>query len=187
VGYGANQIREQLGDGRRFGVQLVYSIETQPLGTWGAIRRAKRWIKKPDFLVLNGDSWFDVNLEELLVFHRAKDAAATLALLQVHQPTRYGSVRVDGQGKVLEFVEKGSEASGLVNAGVYAFRREVFGLVSPTTRSLEQEVFPALAGKGLYGFRGEGFFVDIGIPEDYKKLRRDPRLWLRALGCGDRA
>lgn len=184
AGYLARQIQDRLGKGEKFGLRLDYSLETQPLGTWGAVRHARKWVQGSDFLVLNGDSWVDVDLRQFLHFHRTKGAVASIALANVSPAGRFGSVRLDanGNGKIVEFNEKEAGAKAtLVNAGVYVFAERVFQVAPPTATSLEREVFPALVGKGLYGLVVPGKFIDIGLPEDYKRVCRDPEAWLGKL------
>ncbi len=185
VGYRSRQIQEHFGDGEKFGVRLIYSIETEPLGTWGAIRQAKQWTGPSEFLVVNGDSWVDVDLRQLLEFHRTKRALASLALVQVENPARYGSVKLDSDRKILDFTEKSTGGATLINAGVYVFSQEIFSAVPAKVRSLEKEVFPVLVGKQMYGLPVQGLFIDVGLPEEYKYLCRNSSLWFRALGICD--
>ena len=184
-GYRSRQIQEHFGDGEKFGIRLIYSTETKPLGTWGAIRQAKQWAGQSEFLILNGDSWLDLNLRQLLEFHRTKRALASLALTQVENPARYGSVKLNTAGKVVDFTEKNSNGAMLINAGVYVFSQEIFSAAPARARSLEKEVFPALIGKQLYGLPVQGLFIDIGMPKEYNHLCRNSSAWLRALGIRD--
>ena len=183
AGYGAGQIKEYFGEGDAFGIQITYSVEDEPLGTWGAIRLAGQQIKG-QFVVLNGDSWLQVDLGRLLEFHRRKKGVCTIAAVEVANSSRFGSMRMDGAGRVTEFSEKQREGSSLINGGVYVFSREIFGAVPPTTGpcSLEKEIFPALIPREIYGMPVKGYFVDIGVPEEYKRLLQDARGWMKALG-----
>ncbi|HZB87653.1 MAG TPA: nucleotidyltransferase family protein [Terracidiphilus sp.] len=152
---------------------IRYSVEDSPLGTAGAVKNAEAAIGGERFFVVNGDSLADVSLASLLAFHREREAAATIATVDVDDAARYGSVAMDGEGRVTGFAEKGAASGpGRVNAGVYVMERAVLEII-PAGRaySLEREVFPALIGpalhgKGLYGFSTNGSFIDIGVPED---------------------
>jgi NDP-sugar pyrophosphorylase family protein len=184
AGYGAGQIMEYFGQGDAFGVQLTYSVENEPLGTWGAIRLAGKEINHPQFVVLNGDSWLQVDFCRLLDFHRQKGGVASVAVVEVDNSSRFGSIRLDASGRVMEFLEKQQEGTTLINGGVYVFSQEILGAAAPTTDvcSLEKEIFPALIPRGVYGMPVKGYFVDIGVPEEYKRLLRDARSWIEVLG-----
>jgi D-glycero-alpha-D-manno-heptose 1-phosphate guanylyltransferase len=182
AGYGARQIKEYFGQGNAFGVQLRYSVEDEPLGTWGAIRLAGGQISSPHFVVLNGDSWLQVDLCRLLEFHRQRKGVLSVAAVEVDNSSRFGSIRLDRSGRVTEFVEKRGEGAALVNGGVYAFSREVFEVTGSTKAgSLEREILPALMPQGVYGMHVKGYFVDIGVPEAYRRLLSDARSWIEAL------
>jgi len=172
VGYMGGFIREYFGDGECIGLTLEYSEEEETLGTGGALRQGVSYCRSESILVLNGDSWCDVNLTELLEWHITKKAKGTLLLTRVDDPTRYGQVHVSQYSEILEFLEK-SEAqasAGWVNAGAYIFSRHLVETISPGgVVSLEREVLPSWVGQGLFGYRGKGQFVDIGLPESYAK------------------
>ena len=166
------------------GMRLRYSIETTPLGTAGALRNLRSMLDGEEFLVLNGDSIFDVDLRQMLSFHRRHRAETTLALASPPEAGRYGSVRLDSRGRIKAFVEKraaglpgrGGQPSGpkWISGGLYIMSRAVFRHI-PGQRevSLEKEVFPRLIGGPFYGFPSKGYFIDIGVPEDYQKARAE--------------
>jgi NDP-sugar pyrophosphorylase family protein len=169
VGYRAEQIRELYPEGSG-DPEIRYSVENEPLGTAGAVKNAEGLIDAERFFVLNGDSLADVSLAELLAFHCKHSAQATLATVTVDAAARFGSVLLDADGRVTGFLEKSAiTASGPqnVNAGIYVLERAVLARI-PAGRavSFERELFPALAGSGLYGFQTNGSFIDIGVPED---------------------
>ena len=189
VGYKAEKIQEYFGKGDRLGVRIKYSCEWENLlGTGGALRLAQPLISGDVFLVLNGDSFFNINLKTLVAYHQEKKAIATMALAVVKDKKRFGTVDVNWKGEIVRFVEKGEAgASGLVNGGIYVFRREVLNLIPEGRQvSLEHEVFPNLIGKGFYGVPFRAFFVDIGVPEDYLRLQADPSLLLMAVGLKEK-
>ncbi|SRR5579884_257657 len=181
AGYRAAQIRDYFGDGASWDVELAYSIEEQPLGTWGAIHQAAECFGHSAFLVLNGDSWLDVDLMQLARFHVLHNSIATLALVEVNESSRFGRVEIDNQSKVTRFSEKAGHGPGLINGGIYLFSREVFSLAPKSATSLEHDVCPKLIAHGLYGLPTKGYFVDVGIPEEYNRLRQCPDPWLQAL------
>lgn len=174
------------------GIRLRYSVENTPLGTGGALGNLRSMLDGKEFLVVNGDSIFDVDLGQMLSFHRRHRAETTLALASPLETGRYGSVLLDARGRIKAFVEKQAEAppnkSGrhhlpqLVSGGVYIMSKAVFRHI-PRRRevSLEKEVFPRLIGGPFYGFASKGYFIDIGIPEDY--LRASVELMERFAAC----
>jgi NDP-sugar pyrophosphorylase family protein len=187
AGYGAHQVEEYFGGGDAFGLEITYSVEDEPLGTWGAIRLAEKQINDPYFLVLNGDSWLQVDLSRLLDFHRKKGAICSIAAVEVDNPSRFGSIRLDISGRVTEFVEKGKAGTNLINGGIYVFSREAMK-ASPSIMnsfSLEKDVFSALIPDGIYAMPVRGYFIDIGVPEAYKHLLLNARNWIETLGIRD--
>jgi NDP-sugar pyrophosphorylase family protein len=169
VGHRGDLVRDYFGTGAAWGLNLGYSQETELRGTAGALKLAEHQLGS-DFVVLNGDSLFDIPLAELIAFHAARGAVATLALARTDQPERFGNVEIDDRGCVLRFAEKRqSGRGGLINGGVYVFRRQVLDMV-PVGRpvSLERAVFPALVGHGLWALPFDGFFLDIGLPESFR-------------------
>ena len=119
-GYLPTQIQEHFGDA--YGdLRLEYKVEEEPLGTGGAIRFAAEGIDEP-FFALNGDSLRETDLDALVAFHRERSARATILLTPVEDPTRYGLVRVNGDGRVVSFLEKPRPEeidTNLINAGLY--------------------------------------------------------------------
>jgi NDP-sugar pyrophosphorylase family protein len=181
VGYRAAQIQDYFGRGNHFGINVAYSLESEPLGTWGAVRQAMEQFPGEHFLVVNGDSFLQIELKALLDFHLKKQALATLAVLAVHDSSRFGVIRMAGDGRISEFSEKRSKGSALINGGVYCLSREVLKVAPKSAASLEREVFPALAGLSLYGMAVRGYFVDIGIPREYQRLAADAENWIKSL------
>lgn len=179
VGYRAEQIRELFpsGSGRP---RVAYSVEPEPLGTGGAVKYAEPRIVGDRFFVLNGDSLAGVSLAEMLAFHVAHGAQATLATVPVAAAGRYGSVDTDARGRVTGFREKDAAASGpqAINSGIYLMERELLELFPAACAvSLERTVFPALAGRSLYAFSSSGSFIDIGVPEDFERAQTQIPAW----------
>jgi D-glycero-alpha-D-manno-heptose 1-phosphate guanylyltransferase len=172
TGYMAEKIKRYFGSGNKFAVRVRYSREDEPLGTGGALKLAESLISDP-VLVLNGDSYVEWKLVPMLELFTAKDAAIVLVLHAVADVTRYGSVALDHDGRITQFVEKGVRAGpGLINAGVYLLRKEIVrDLPEGQAISLEREVFPRLLDRGVYGLVCTGLFIDIGIPDDFNRAQ----------------
>ena len=172
-GFMAEGVRRVLGDGHELGARIRYVEEPEPLGTGGAVRDAGDLLDHR-FLMLNGDVLCDFDLSAQLAQHEETGATATLALYPVEDPSMYGLVRLNDDGSVGEFLEKPSSDadeldSNLINAGAYVLERSVLDAMPPpgTNISIERDVFPGLVGRGLHGFIGEGYWLDIGTPERY--------------------
>jgi NDP-sugar pyrophosphorylase family protein len=172
-GYLADQIESTFRDGRAWDVAIDYSREQEPLGTAGAIKLAQRHLQgSSEFLVLNGDSFLEMDFANLIEFHRGQNGIASLAVVPVPDAARYGTVRVGAGRQVTAFFEKtGVNASGLVNAGVYVFDRSIFDYIPDGQVSLEKEVFPRVLDRGVYALEQSGVFIDIGTPEDYARAQ----------------
>jgi mannose-1-phosphate guanylyltransferase len=166
-------------DGRCADIPLTYAVEPEPLDTAGAIRFAADEAGIDEtFLVLNGDVLTDLAVDELVAFHRASGAEGTVSLTPVDDPSRYGVVPTDADGRVTGFVEKppaGEAPCNWINAGTYVLEPSVLDRIEPGRRvSVEREVFPAMADAGtLFGFRSEAYWVDTGTPETYLGVQLD--------------
>jgi mannose-1-phosphate guanylyltransferase len=175
-GYLPTQIQEHFGDA--YGeLRLEYRIEEEPLGTGGAIRFAAQGLEEP-FFALNGDSLRETDLDALVAFHRERGGRATILLTPVEDPSRYGLVRVHGDGRVLSFLEKPRPEeidTDLINAGMYVLEPDVLDLIPPDRPvSIEREVFPQLVGEQtVHGVALAGYWLDIGTPEAYLQAHRD--------------
>ena len=175
-GYLPHQIGSAFG-ANHGSLTLEYAVETQPLGTGGAIGFAGRELSGT-FFALNGDSLREADLSELVSFHRSTGAKASILLTPVADPSRYGLVRIEGDGRVESFLEKPRPEdidTDLINAGLYVLEPEVLDLV-PEGRavSIEREVFPRLAEEGsVFGVALPGYWLDVGTPESYLQAHRD--------------
>jgi NDP-sugar pyrophosphorylase family protein len=167
LGHRGEDFVRHFGDGDRFGVVVRYAQEATPLGTAGAVLTAAAAVRSDPFLVLNGDSYCPCDLRRVAASHQARAAEATLVVTEVPDAGRYGRVELDDAGRVSAFREKEAGGGpGSVNAGIYVVNRAALSLIPPGKPcSLEREVFPALCGKGLYGFPVAAPFLDIGTPE----------------------
>jgi D,D-heptose 1,7-bisphosphate phosphatase len=163
AGYKAESIHARFDGTIRGRARLAVALEEAPLGTAGALVHAAGRLQER-FLLLNGDSFFDFNILDLVA--RAKDSLVHMALRADVVGDRYGRVALDG-GRVRSFIAPGQGATGPVNAGVYVIDRSIVGRVDKLPASLEQDVFPALAANGaMTGTAYRGYFIDIGIPDD---------------------
>lgn len=174
VGYKREMIKSYFGIGDQWDVQITYSEEDIPLGTGGALKKAAQLIDDKQFVVMNGDSFLDIDFAKFINFHKSKQAMATLALAYVEDVGRYGKVEIDGNRDVQRFIEKGASGEGFINGGIYIFNRNVIDIIPDGNVSIEKDILPLFIGRGLYAMPVNGFFVDIGIPESYLKICRDP-------------
>ncbi len=151
-------------------LHLIYSQELSPLGTGGALRLALDHIKSDAVLVMNGDSFCEISMDDFWISHFDRYADATIALTQVSDTSRYGRVEVDNAGKVLNFAEKGDTTGvGWINAGIYLIKRELISEIrNDQAISLEKEILPTwIQDKRVYSYRTQGKFIDIGTPTSY--------------------
>ena len=173
TGYMAERVEQELGPDWH-GMQLVYSPETEPLGTGGAIAKAMPRLRGDAFFVLNGDTFLALDYAAL---DRAADAAGRsmcMALAAVPDVARYGAVVVE-DACVTGFREKGQPGPGFINAGVYRLRRDVQARFPATANfSFETDVMAGLVAAGqVSAFEQTRRFIDIGVPEDYERAQTE--------------
>jgi D-glycero-alpha-D-manno-heptose 1-phosphate guanylyltransferase len=170
IGYMAEQIIEEYGRNREYPFEIHFSIEEKLLGTGGGIKKALSLTTTEQVLVLNGDSYAEVDLNEFVAFHDKIGAAMTMAVVSVDNANRFGRVFLDKAGRVVSFQEKSADGEGgYINAGVYLFERRLFDSITMDSAiSLERELLPQFIKKGIYGFLTKGKFLDIGTPESYR-------------------
>lgn len=179
VGYKAETIRTYFGDTYE-GLSIIYMEEHEPLGTGGGIYHAISLADGPAY-VLNGDTFFDVNLKELLAFYKEKDADIALGLKRMNNFDRYGTVELNSEARIGKFTEKQFLAEGLINGGVYVMSKTCFSRIEdeqeallPRKFSFEKDVLEKHINLlGLYGKVCDGYFIDIGIPQDYEQAQAD--------------
>ena len=179
LGYKYEVVTDWVGRQRDFHGEVAFSIEDSPLGTGGAIRKALACVEREDVLVLNGDTFFDVDLERFRVFHRQSGLPVSLALKPMERFERYGNVEMGAGGKIEAFHEKKYCDKGYINGGVYMVNRdEKLFCGCPEKFSFETDILQQKVQSGcLNGFVSEGYFIDIGIPEDYEKANNDFADW----------
>jgi mannose-1-phosphate guanylyltransferase len=178
--YRASMFTEAFGDGSAFGLSLEYVTEETPLGTGGAIRNAAAALDgAPDdpVLVLNGDILSGHDIGAQVALHVAREAAVTLHLTEVEDPTRFGCVPTDKNGRVTAFLEKTpNPVTNRINAGCYVFRRSVIDAIPEgEVVSVERETFPSLidVGELVLGYHEESYWLDVGTPAAFVQGSRD--------------
>jgi D-glycero-D-manno-heptose 1,7-bisphosphate phosphatase len=171
AGYLGEQVSEWTHQARLDGCRLRHIIEEQPAGTGGALWLARDRLQ-PDFALLNGDSWMDMDFADLRRRFRAAGSRLHVALRAVEDAGRYGVATLQGD-RIASFAERPAGAGGgLINSGVYWVDRSLVALCGPPPRSLERDVMPELCRRGeVSGHEVGGFFIDIGIPEDLARAR----------------
>lgn len=179
VRYRAGDIMAHFGDGSRFGVEMQYRVEEEPLGTAGAVKNCRDFYGGEDFLVISGDAACDFRLSRLMEEHKRRGAAVTLSLCRHSEPLSYGLAVTDGEGRIRSFVEKpdwSRVVTDLVNTGIYVISPRIMELV-PEGREFDfaKDLFPLLLSRGelLLGLPMEGYWCDVGSPLSYYRCCAD--------------
>lgn len=165
-----------------FPFEFDYAVEEEPLGTGGGIKLAMSKVKGDEAVILNGDTFFDVDLNQLIDAHHAQAwAMISISLKPMKNFDRYGTVLTDETGRIIRFNEKQPCKEGIINGGVYVLNNDrtiYFNLSSQF--SFETEVLQKKCGETgyLYGVIQDGYFIDIGIPEDYQRAQRELKGWI---------
>ncbi len=165
-----NKIRESFGDGSRFGIQLEYSEEKNPLGTGGALRKAQGKIKSSPFLVIHGDIVTDIDVKELLAYHQDLGNIVTIALKPLKDTRAFGQISLKGH-LVTEFHRnKQAREKNLVNTGVYVCNQEIFNYFPKKTKFNFEDVLAELSQrKFVSGYVFDSMWFDVGTNEDYSR------------------
>lgn len=172
VSYRAEQMEKELSEeAKKLGVKLIFSHETEPLGTAGPLALAKDILcsNNEPFFVLNSDIICEFPFKELVEFHRNHKKEGTIVVTKVEEPSKYGVVVYDENGRISNFIEKPQEfVSNKINAGMYILNPSVLSRIKLQPTSIEKEVFPFMAQDGeLYAFELKGFWMDVGQPQDF--------------------
>ena len=179
LGYRPDAFTNAYPDGVIAGVRSTYAVEPTPLDTAGAIRFAAAFGGVNDtFVVLNGDVLTDFDISGLVDFHKERGAEGTIALTPVDDPSSFGVVPTEPDGKVTAFIEKpprDDAPTNLINAGIYILEPSVLGRIAPDIRvSIERETFPAMVSDGtLYAQGSDAYWLDTGTPDAYLRAHRD--------------
>ena len=175
----ASLVRNYFGDGQEVGMSLQYATEDMPLGTAGSVKNAEDALRDGPFLVISGDALTDIDLSEMVRFHRENGALVTVGLTRVPNPLEFGIIIVDDDGRIQRFLEKptwGQVFSDTVNTGIYVMEPEVLAEV-PVGEMVDWsgDVFPRLLKQGapLFGWIADGYWEDVGTHESYLKAQAD--------------
>jgi mannose-1-phosphate guanylyltransferase/phosphomannomutase len=174
----ASQVRNYFGDGSDMDVDLAYATEPTPLGTAGSVRNAAEMLGET-FMVISGDALTDIDLNEVVGFHRRRGALATVVLKRMPNPLEFGIVITQEDGRIERFLEKphwGQVFSDTINTGIYVLEPEVFEHIPDGQPSdFAADVFPKLLGQGapLFGFVADGYWEDVGSLEAYQRAHQD--------------
>lgn len=168
AGYARQQIKEYAHQ-RRY--DLTFSDEEEPLGTGGALKKARGLIKSDPFMVVNGDSICEVDFKTFMGYHVSKKGLLSIVLTKSRETEDCGSVSVNASGQLTSFKEKAGDNSGWISAGIYSMNQDSFSFMpDQKTFSLEYYLFPNIIKKApCYGFLTESPVIDIGTPERYEK------------------
>ena len=181
LGYMGEQIEAYFQSGEDYGLSISYSYEDSPLGTGGAIRNALSKVSGENVLVLNADTYFHTDYESLLREQLKNKAAMTIASRKIEDISRYGAILKDESGRILRWNEKMSSDQvetprpGEINGGIYVMQKSLIEKIPEGKQSLENDCIPAWLEDGLYlqAIPSDGYFMDIGIPEDYAQFKED--------------
>ncbi len=171
-----DRIKEYLGSGEKFGLDIKYVYAFTGQGTAHALKQAEKFVESESFLVTNGDELKDISIHKFSEFHNQNNAFITIALTTVTDPSQYGVAKMDGF-KILEFIEKPKREeapSNLISSGTYIMNKKVFSMIPAGEKSfgwmLEKDIFPKIADKGeLFGYVFSGQWFDTGTFERYEE------------------
>ena len=173
VGYLHEKIEEFFGTQYK-SLEIDYAVETEPLGTGGGILFAMSKCETDNVLVINGDTMFKVDLDAFEQFHQDKEGLLSIVLREVEDVSRYGSVVMDSDNRITLFAEKQlSSGRGYINGGVYLIHRDLFAKYpQPEKFSFERDLMTQFyTQEPFYAMPSDGYFIDIGIPEDYARAQ----------------
>ena len=173
------EISNYFGDGAKFGVRIIYSHESELLGTAGAVKKMETELRDGAFIVFYGDNLVRMDFAPLVGFHQAHRAVATMALFASPEPWTGGVVETDSNGRVVRFVEKPDPkqvSTNLISAGIFVVEPLVLDVI-PAGRSYDfgRDVFPKLLAEGqpVYAMQPEAYIQDVGTPERLAKAQHD--------------
>jgi NDP-sugar pyrophosphorylase family protein len=168
-------IKDYFGDGSKWGISISYSYEELLMGTAGGVKNVEGFFEGQTFLVMSGDALTDINLTEVMDFHKKKGGIATLVLTEVDDPSQYGVVLLDEEKRIIGFQEKplsGEEKSSLANSGIYVFETDIFNdIPEKAFYDFGKNVFPDLLLRQIpyFGFKHNQYWNDVGGLEEYQR------------------
>jgi mannose-1-phosphate guanylyltransferase len=178
LGYLPDIIEAHFGNGADIGISLQYSQEHKPMGTAGAIKLLQKHLKST-FIVCNGDIFTNLDITKMLSFHRERKAKTTIFLTPVENPSAFGAVETDHDGRVCQFLEKPAPSqvtSNWINGGIYLLEPEVLEAIPRDHHFMfERGLFPHLVDSGVpvYGYKDHPYWLDMGTPQSYLRLHND--------------
>lgn len=172
VGYKKEKIMDYFGQKYK-GCKVIYSEEDEPLFTGGAIKKALKKCQDENIFIVNGDTFFDVNLLDMLDNHRKNNSELTIATKRMKNFDRYGTI-IEDNGKIINFIEKKKQINGIINGGIYLIQKDLLLTFQNEKFSFETEFMEKKVNVlKIYSYLSTGYFIDIGIPEDYLKAQLD--------------
>jgi len=172
VGYKWETIKDFFGNHYKE-IYIEYAVEKELLGTGGGVKNAFRFIDNKESFILNGDTFFDIDLYRFYELHNSKSSKFSIALKKMEKADRYGSIVIDNNNRIVSFKEKGMSSNVLINGGIYVINKDFYIKLKKEAKfSLEKDVLETCyKDYQFYGFPFESFFIDIGVLEDYEKAR----------------
>lgn len=176
VGYKHEMIEQAIGTNYQ-GLSIIYAIESEPRGTGGGLKLALEKTKTDDIIVCNGDTIFEIDLHLLIKKHFENTSNCTIALKNMENVDRYGNVVIDDEGKIIAFHEKAFREKALINGGIYCIKRGILTHYPVNTPfSFETNYLEnGTKAKKIFGVVFDNYFMDIGVPEDYKQFELDKK------------
>ncbi len=178
IGYMADIIEEDLGDGQLFGVHIEYVYEEKRLGTAGGVKNAEEFLKDEPFMIVGGDHVMDLSLRNMYRFHETNDAMITIGLMSIDDPREFGIADMDVNNRIHRFLEKpgpGEIFSNLASTGIYMCSPEIFDWIPEGKQyDFAKDLFPALMSKGekINGMLKRGHWTDVGSSTAYRQAQR---------------
>lgn len=174
VGYKFEVIKDFFGNKYK-DIDIYYAIEEISLGTGGAIKNALPGVYGDEVFVINGDTFFDINLKDFYNLHKSRNSKLSMALKYMNFTDRYGTVEIDENNKIIAFHEKTQKYNVLINGGIYLLNKIFFNYLATQNRfSFEKDFLEKYyRDYEFYGFPFDKYFIDIGVPEDYNKAQRE--------------
>lgn len=178
IGYKGDAVKEYFGN-KFADIPIVYALEESPLGTGGGIVNALSYASTEEVLILNADTFFKIDVTAFLQQHKVHKASVSLCLRSVPNASRYGTIELGSNNRILAFREKnGLEREGVINGGIYLFNSSIRDSIQHLKMpfSIEKDFFECYLQKmDFYGFVFSDYFIDIGIPSDYQQVQHDFR------------
>jgi len=174
VGYKGETVRDFFGEKYK-NILLEYAVEQEPLGTGGGVKNALNYANGDEVLLLNGDTFFNIDLNLFYKMHNEKLSHLSIALKEKAYAERYGAVEIDENNKIIAFLEKKQRYNIFINGGIYLLNKSYFDSLSLSDKFSFENDFLEKYYKSydFYGFPFEEFFIDIGVPEDYERANKE--------------